>query len=395
MQRTEGMGEREFMEVTVFSFLTALICFNLFFLFFSAIKRTRFLLSNGPFLVMALIALCLVRVVFAFEFPFAMVLSSKRVLPALVTFGRTSLFEAFGWHVTINIIAITIWITVSTVLLFRLAYILVKHNKSLNSIVSIPSSDADRIMSEIVSRTKPRQKYRLICSETIATPMVSGFFKPTICFPAMSLSDSELSCVLSHEWNHFLYKDIWVKLLFYIAWSIIWWNPLFYVLNRDLGQMLEIRCDIRSTYDCSKIERIKYLESVLSVAKQLESSGKRMPVNSVAFIGSNRTEGVKQRFEIVLGYERRPSRIKNTIVCCLVVLTLLTSYCFVVQSAFEPPGDEAIILNSDITSDNSYITIHPNGTYEIYIEGVYMGIIDADNLLSEPFSLLPQIELID
>ena len=380
------------MEVTVFSFLTSLLCFNLFYLFLSTINRTRFLMRSGLSLVMASLALCLVRVVFSFEFPFAIVLSSKKILPALVAIGKIGLFKAFGWRITISVVVVAIWIIVSMVLLLRLAYTHVKHNKSLNSITSIPNADANRIMSDIVSRTKPRQKYRLICNEAIAVPVISGFFIPTICFPAQSFSDVDLYNVLSHEWNHFLYKDAWVKLLFYVIRAVLWWNPLLYMLCEDLNQMLEIRCDIRSTRGFNEVEKIKYLDSILSVAKQNETSGKRMPANSVAFVGNNSSGSIKQRFEIVLGYERRPSRIQNTIICCAVALTLLLSYGFIVQSSFEPPDDKAVVSQYAITSESSYVTINPDGTYELYVDGIFMGAISGDAIQVEPFSTLPQLD---
>jgi beta-lactamase regulating signal transducer with metallopeptidase domain len=383
------------MQITIFSFMTSLVCFSLFFLFFSMIKGTRFLMSNGLFLVMALITLCFIRLVFSFEFAFAIILPSIKVLPVVLKFLGKELFVFYGFHVTVSVIAVAIWLTVSAVLFIRLANGLVKHHIMLHSLTPVSNTAADRIMSEIVSRTKPRKKYKLICSNEILIPMVSGFFTPTICIPAMPFSDVELESILSHEWNHFLHKDIWIKLLFYIVRVVLWWNPLCYLLFKDLNQLLEIRCDIKNTTNKNEIEKVEYLESILSVIKSIEFSGRKLPVDSVAFIGDNHSASIKQRFNIVLGYKRRSSRIKNIVICGAMVFILLSSYGVIIQSVFEPPYNDAMISDSDINSESSYIVVYQDGTYECYIDGICMGAVGADAVADKPFSELPHIKFSD
>ncbi len=381
------------MQITVFSFLTSLICFCLFFSFFLLIKRTSYIMANGVFLAFALITLCFIRLTFSFEFPFAVIISSTTVLPAIMSFFRTRLFALWGMQITVTTVVAAIWAAVSAVLLLKLAVNLVQYRKMLNGLAAMPNPAVERIMSELVFKTKPRQKYRLICSEAVATPTVSGFFSPTICLPALSFSESELNAILAHEWTHFRYGDTWSKLLFFIARALLWWNPLLHVLYKDLDQMLEVRCDINNTYACNDIEKVKYLESILHIIKKTEEAGQKQPVSSVAFIGNSRSESIKQRFNVVLGYKKRLSGSKRIITCCAMTAVLMLSYCFVVQAAFAPPDNEHFFAHSEINNDNSFIGIKPDGSYMLYFDGVFMGEITGDSIFTEPFSSLPRIEL--
>lgn len=73
--------------------------------------------------------------------------------------------------------------------------------------------------------------------------MVYGFFTPKIYMPKIHFSDEELYYILSHEYYHFLNRDIWIKLFIYIICSIFWFNPFIHILKTNLIHMLEIRCD--------------------------------------------------------------------------------------------------------------------------------------------------------
>ena len=56
-------------------------------------------------------------------------------------------------------------------------------------------------------------------------------------------SDQELYCALLHELFHFYHRDAWIKLLVQLLCSLLWWNPLMYLFQRDVTQTLELHCD--------------------------------------------------------------------------------------------------------------------------------------------------------
>ncbi len=65
------------------------------------------------------------------------------------------------------------------------------------------------------------------------------------------LHRAELRYVLLHEYTHFLNHDTVVKLLVTLFCIIFWWNPVVYLLQKDLEQNLEIKCDLSLHEHCA------------------------------------------------------------------------------------------------------------------------------------------------
>ncbi len=91
--------------------------------------------------------------------------------------------------------------------------------------------------------------------------VVTGFFNPLIFLPlsVLELGDGELGYILCHEWNHFLARDLWIKVLVDVLCCVFWWNLPIYCLRMDLEQILELNCDRAVTVGMTEQEKTKYL----------------------------------------------------------------------------------------------------------------------------------------
>lgn len=376
------------MSISIYSLLTAFLCCNVFILISLIFSRPRLLSNNGVTVLTFLMAAIFLRLLFFVEIPFTIVIHSYKLLPAVVSFLRLELFSVFDFPVTTGRLLLITWFCGSAVLLLRLIYDLIKHNMKTQHLTTAPNLKAEKIMADIVSRTKPGQVYRLIESKSVAVPMVSGFFRPTIFIPDLSLSDEDLKNVLMHEWNHFLQRDIWKKLCVYVIWALLWWNPLIYLLIQEFNQLLEVSCDINQTSNLNDEERVAYLSSTLNVLKKLELSKVHTPINTIGFGGSNKGKRIKQRFQTVLGYRNKKNGPKNFIIVSLMLIFLVMSYGFVIQPVITPP-EEDIVESLVITPENAFIVSDEDGTYTLYINGISQGYIAKDDLDDYPLSSLP------
>jgi hypothetical protein len=86
-------------------------------------------------------------------------------------------------------------------------------------------------------------------------------------------------------------------------------------------------------------------------------------------------------------------------ICGVMILVFFMSYTVIVQSAGAPPAEDEygniIFSESSITAERAYIMVNPDDTYVLYIDDICIGRIGAEALLTKPFSLLPQIKLMD
>lgn len=84
---------------------------------------------------------------------------------------------------------------------------------------------------------------KVVISAEAATPMVMGFMKPVVVLPSIEFTEKELSVILSHELTHVKRGDLFVKFIILIAKTVHWFNPVVYLMGRQLNIMCELSCD--------------------------------------------------------------------------------------------------------------------------------------------------------
>ncbi len=109
------------------------------------------------------------------------------------------------------------------------------------------------------------------CSK-IKSPMMIGFFKPTILLPCMEYTNEELAVIIKHEMTHFKRGDIWCKLLLIAANSMHWFNPLVYFMRRQANRDLEYSCDDAVVKDCDINYRKTYSMAILKAMQKDEAT---------------------------------------------------------------------------------------------------------------------------
>lgn len=79
-------------------------------------------------------------------------------------------------------------------------------------------------------------------SECIPTAFVFGLVRPRICVPA-GVAGEQLDWVLLHERTHIRMGHHWLKLIFFLALGLHWYNPALWLAWALLVRDLELACD--------------------------------------------------------------------------------------------------------------------------------------------------------
>lgn len=101
----------------------------------------------------------------------------------------------------------------------------------------------------------------------LPSPMLVGIFFPVVCLPDPNLSEGHLRMILLHELTHYKRKDLLLKWLALLVNAVHWFNPLAYLLTRNLGQACEDACDRDVTRDMTLQERKLYMSTILALAQ--------------------------------------------------------------------------------------------------------------------------------
>ena len=98
--------------VTRYSFITAILLSNLFFLFFIGLSRSNRVLLRIPLRVFALLgAALLVKLLFPIEVESTIEISSFQIYPAIIAFLGKKLFTIGGFVVQVRWLLLAVWMT--------------------------------------------------------------------------------------------------------------------------------------------------------------------------------------------------------------------------------------------------------------------------------------------
>jgi uncharacterized protein (TIGR03435 family) len=134
-----------------------------------------------------------------------------------------------------------VWFAFSAALLTRFAVSLRGLRRLRNA--SEPVTDADLLV--YVSRFGGR--VRLWRNESIAAPVTWGIFCPIILVPAgfEELPAEARHAVLCHEFAHIQAHDFLLRGLAEVSRALIWFQPLIWIVRRQLREEQELSCDNR------------------------------------------------------------------------------------------------------------------------------------------------------
>lgn len=174
-------------------------------------------------------------------------------------------------------------------------------------------------------------------SEAVFSPMLMGIKTPQILLPCGAYEDEQLKFILEHEFAHLKRKDLWMKLLFALARTIHWFNPLVALLERRAVLDMEFLCDMRVVKDFTKEEKKKYSETLLACA----ASG-----NRTAFLCASEfsrdAKTLKERLTNIFSDKRRKKGVwaAGAGICILLSASLFL--------AFGPSKEESLTNGEDI-----------------------------------------------
>jgi|GEM_PF-1885118 beta-lactamase regulating signal transducer with metallopeptidase domain len=150
----------------------------------------------------------------------------------------------------------------------------------------------------------------------ITTPMVTEVTKPVVYLSnnTAGWEEKSLYYVLRHELMHYKRHDLLYKLCCDIILCIHWFNPLVYIMLRQINRQCEISCDEAVTRNLSKQEKLEYGNVLLNAAAE----NKYPPMMSNALFEDKRN--MKERIKTII--MSKPKSKKTLLVSGLVTLIL-------------------------------------------------------------------------
>ncbi len=178
--------------------------------------------------------------------------------------------------------------------------------------------------------------------ESIASPFMTGVFKPTLILPKTELSSEQLHNILRHEMTHFKRHDILYKWFAEFVKCVHWFNPAAWYISKQISTECEISCDMTVTKNMSGSEEMSYINTILSLLPTGKS--KQLPLTTQM---ASSKKILKRRF-IMIKNKKTTSRFMS-VISAVIAVVMLSATVF------------ASGVFSDLTTDDYTIEITNNG----------------------------------
>ena len=366
------------MSITLFSFLSSVLWSSVLIIGIFCFRKFRhFQTSFGLWTLVFLYLFCIIRAILPLELPYVVELGIENVYPQIYRFQTTSYSLGANVHFSVLTVLCSIWIAVSLILFIRYLYIYRKASRRIMQYAAQCGEREYEMLDAVKQTTGQSVNIKLYSVPNISIPFGIGIFSKAILLPQHEYLDKELYFILLHEYTHFLNRDTLMKVMVSGFRCIFWWNPVVYLLSKDLEQTLEMKCDIAATKGISRKEKAEYLRTIVNVMKQCTET-KAIPYVSTALCKSESGLDIKERFEMVIHADMKRSNTGFSLVMLFICASIFViSYIFIPQPAFASP--ESFEPNTiDFDSNNSYIKQDESGSYWLYIDSQIPAQINDD-----------------
>lgn len=175
---------------------------------------------------------------------------------------------------------------------------------------------------DLLARTgeelKVRRPVELWENPLAASPMLLGLVRPRIVLPSAAVSEADFRCTALHELTHYRRRDLLYKWLVQLTVCLHWWNPLVWVMAREIDRACELACDEAVLRRLKPEERLSYGDALL---RALESGGGYRAAQGSVSLGES-AELLKERLSAIMNF-KKPSRW--TALLSLVLAAALTT----------------------------------------------------------------------
>lgn len=188
-------------------------------------------------------------------------------------------------------------------------------------------------------------------TDMLDAPLMLGLFKPRLFLPSAELGHADLRLILMHELTHYKRKDILYKWISMAVQCIHWFNPIVYIVSRQIDLSCEISCDYAVTIKLDDDEQRGYMNMILNL---IVNSNLHPILLTTQMAGSKKI--LQRRFAMIKKKIRINKRITVLSVALAVVVLATTVFASGILNGklFNQYGNPTSALNMDEPVNNNF-----------------------------------------
>lgn len=145
-----------------------------------------------------------------------------------------------------------------------LSYISFLIKKKKNSIKSTENA----IFEEVKDSLKIKHKIRVRKCKDSDSPFLTGVFFPIVYTPENTMDEEAEKLIYLHELTHYKNCDLILKWVAFFVNAVHWFNPLCYIITKNINEACEIACDMSVTKNMDDDEKKLYMSTILNLVSK-------------------------------------------------------------------------------------------------------------------------------
>lgn len=354
------------MSISLGPFLTCFVTILILTVYaYVMMKRSNDFFRGTVKIIFAIIAVIMLRMMVPVNFPFTKTIYSSRLLIGL---GNIVYANVYGdREILVSDLLLWLWISVAVILLIRYFHKRLKVRQYLEQYI-IKDIETKEYYESFLEQAKIKN-VRIAVIPGERQSAIFGVIRPIMILPDAVLEEKTVAYMIQHEIKHYANYDLWLKFLVDLLVVLHWWNPVVYVMRKELSFAFELSNDYMVTRDMPELEKLEYAQTLVQAAK-LMSNQQAYDLNLTG------GECLETRIQMLLK-EKTTGGVRNRLLVAanllFVFLIMIISLVFVPEVFYK----ESVHYDSeefegvfDITPENAYYLKTENG-YELYADDVY------------------------
>lgn len=208
-----------------------------------------------------------------------------------------------------------IWLVTAFVLLIRKITIYQSfiHYIKTGQILVADIRLLDRL-SVLAGQAGIKKPVELCVNPLISSPLFIGFFHPCIVLPRADISEKDFRYTVLHELTHYRRYDMFYKWLVQITICLHWFNPLIYVMSREISKACEFSCDEAVIVKLDDSSKQEYGKTLLDTMK---NAGTYKEFLASVTLNESK-ELLKERLGVIMSFKKK----SKLMTACSTVLTV-------------------------------------------------------------------------
>jgi beta-lactamase regulating signal transducer with metallopeptidase domain len=192
--------------------------------------------------------------------------------------------EKISWHAY----AMAMWLSGALILavwlMVRFRQLRQAHHEKIDK-ADLPPWFGE-VLNDTATKLNLKHLPEVVLSRSIACPAVFGVFKPVLLIPTINIknhSRKRIEHIMLHELAHIKRWDLKVHTFYMILQVVYWFNPLLWLVRRQLQHLRELCCDA-TVARVLRDKTVDYRETILQTAKWLLTKPKMLKIGILGLV---------------------------------------------------------------------------------------------------------------